>query len=360
MSVKPFYKRKRFKLIAIIVVLLLLIRLFLPTIVKHYVNKTLANIPGYYGHVEDIDLSLYRGAYVIEGLLLNKVDAGTQVPFISIARTDISVQWKSLLEGRIVSEIELEKPEIIYVFEDHDGNGADADKEDWTEALTDLVPVSINRLSVQNGKLGFVEVVPDPTIDLHIYDLTAEATNLQNVVDKNIKLPSSLTMSGRSVGNGDLSVEGKLNLLKLIPDMDISLALENADITAMNDLLEEYAKIDFERGTLNVYSEIAIADGYMKGYVKPLLSDSELVGPEDQFFEKIWEGFVGFFKFVLKNQKTDTVATKVPIEGDLNNSEVDVWVTVSNLIKNAWIEAFKSQTDGNIDFSDVEGAADKK
>ena len=67
-------KKKRLWLPITIIVLLIVARLLLPYFVKNYVNKTLANIPGYYGQVEDIDIALWRGAYVIHGLYLNKLD----------------------------------------------------------------------------------------------------------------------------------------------------------------------------------------------------------------------------------------------------------------------------------------------
>ncbi|WP_313790809.1 hypothetical protein [Flagellimonas sediminis] len=78
---KKIYKRKRYVLPTILIVLLLAFRLVLPYIVKNYVNKVLADIPGYYGHVEDIDLSLITGSYTIDRLYLNKVNAGSQFPF---------------------------------------------------------------------------------------------------------------------------------------------------------------------------------------------------------------------------------------------------------------------------------------
>jgi len=80
---RKFYKKKRYALPIIIILLLIVFRLFLPTIVKSYVNGVLADIPGYHGAVEDIDISLIRGAYVIHNLYLNKIDAGisAKTPF---------------------------------------------------------------------------------------------------------------------------------------------------------------------------------------------------------------------------------------------------------------------------------------
>jgi len=57
-----------------VTVLLIIIRLVLPYVVLHYANKTLANMKGYFGHIDDIDLSIYRGPYSINNIYLNKVD----------------------------------------------------------------------------------------------------------------------------------------------------------------------------------------------------------------------------------------------------------------------------------------------
>src|SRR5690606_22511810 len=103
------------------------------------INKVLADIPGYYGQVEDVDISLIRGAYVLNGLYLNKVNAKTQVPFLNFPKSDISIEWKSLFHGKIVSEIIMMSPEVIYVFEDQKTAGETPDVEDWTKALTEIV-----------------------------------------------------------------------------------------------------------------------------------------------------------------------------------------------------------------------------
>ena len=138
-----------------------------------------------------------------------------------------------------------------------------------------------------------------------------------------------------------------------------TLALKSADATALNDLTNHYVGIDFDKGKFELYSEIAIADGYLKGYIKPLLSHSKLIGKEDGILETIWEGFVGFFKFVLKNQRTDTLALKIPIEGDLKEVKTSSWATFVSIIQNGWIKGFKGETDNEISFKDAFRDANK-
>lgn len=357
---KRGYKKKRFLIPLGIIVFLIVLRLFMPVLVKNYVNGVLADIPGYYGHVDGIDIDLYRGAYVIENMTLNKVEAGSEVPFLDFEKTDISIEWNALLEGRIVSEIKMNRPKIIYVLEDQQEGGTAPEADDWTKALTDLVPISINNLQTTDGTVAFVQIEADPTIDLNLKNLNLNATNLRNVVQKERTLPSDIHATATSIGQGDLVLDGKMNLVKEVPDMDIAFSVTDADVKALNDFTKYYAEIDFESGTLEVFGEVAIADGFLKGSIKPIIKNGRLVGKEDGFLETLWEGFVGFFKFVLKNQKNNTLATKVPLEGDLNNLGTKTWPTVTNIFKNAWVKAYKGVVDNDISFEDAEKEADGK
>lgn len=350
---RQLYRKKRYTIPIIILVLLIAFRLYLPILVENNINKVLANIPGYYGQVDDVDIALLRGAYVLNGLYLNKVNAKTQVPFLNFPISDISIEWKSLFHGRIVSEIIMNNPEVIYVFEDQKTEGKKPNVDDWTKALTDIVPIEVNHFEVHNGKVAFVELQADPNIDLNISDVELYADNLRNVRSKERTLPSPIHATGVTFGNGNMKLDGNINLLKKIPDMDLSFALENSNANALNDLTRHYAGIDFEKGTFNLYSEIAIADGHLKGYIKPMLTDSKLIGKDDGVLGVLWEGFVGFFKFILANQRTDTLATKIPLEGDLNNVDASTWPTVINIFGNAWIKAFKGEVDDDIDYKDA-------
>lgn len=348
------YKKKRYVLPIAIISVLIIFRLVLPLIVKNYVNKALDDIPGYKGYVHDIDISLLRGAYVIDTLKLNRISATTEVPYLTLPKSDISIEWKSLFKGKVVSEIYLYNPEFIYVFEDQQQiDSTEADFDDWTDVLTDLVPIDINNFGIIDGKAAFVQLTADPNIDLHFNSINLNATNLRNVVQKDLNLPSEINATAVSIGKGSVELNGRMNLVKKIPDMDVAFSLEEVNATALNDFTKHYAKIDFDSGKFNLYSEVAIANGFLTGYVKPILKDAKLIGEGDGFLSVLWEGFVGFFKFLLKNKGNNTLATNVPIEGDLNNVEGKVWPTIFNTVKNGWIKAFENQVDEKIDFNDA-------
>jgi len=343
--------KKRWRFLLVIVLALVIFRLYLPTLVKNYVNEVLADLPGYHGSITDIDIALIRGAYVIEGLKLYNNNAVSDVPFIDFPQTDISVEWRALFSGRIVSEIYLYDPVLIYVFQDMQVD--DADDDDWTEVLTDLVPIEINHFVLERGKLAYVDTEADPTIDVSVRELDFTADNLRNVIQEEQKLPSPIQGTGVSLGNGKLTLEGNVNMIKEIPDADLNLKLEKTDLTAFNDVSKEYGKLDFESGDVNAYSELALADGFLKGYFKVLFSDIKFHSEEDKFLETLWEGFVAFFEFILKNKKTDNFAIKAPIEGKVESFSVKTWPTIGSIFKNGFIQAFKSDIDNDIEYQDA-------
>ncbi|WP_194852434.1 DUF748 domain-containing protein [Nonlabens antarcticus] len=364
---KPFYKKKKIIVPFVIILILIAGRVYLPYYIRDKLNETLADIPGYYGQVDDVGISLWRGAYQLNGLFLDKVDpANKRSPFLNFPTSDISIQWRALLDGRIVSEITMVSPEVTYVFEDHvaaDGSLDEPSTEVWTKALTEIVPLEINRYEVVDGKLTFVALYSEPNIDLYMNNVNLLATNLQNTIQSERILPSDFEATATTIGNGRFETNGKINLIKEIPDMNLEMSLEDADITALNDLTLHYAGIDFESGTFELFSEIAIADSYMKGYFKPFFIDSKIVDSWDKedsnIFKKMWEGFVGMFKFLLKNQGNDTLATKIPIEGPLDDAAASAWASVFNIFENGWFGAFNNSVDGTIDFRDAELGADQ-
>lgn len=345
--------RKRYWTPAAIVLLLIAFRIALPSIVERYVNKTLNDLPGYKGRVADIDISLYRGAYVIDGLVLEEEEGDPENPFLHIHKIDLSVEWRSLLKGKIVGDVVLAQPQLnIEAAEAKQEKGDEAQREHWTEVVKSLMPLTINRLEVQQGKMTYLDTTTKPDITLHINQLHLIALNLANVEEEGEKLPSRVTLAGSSIGGGQLKGEMKINVLKEIPDFDLKLELTKVDLTSINDFIEAYGKFDVERGRLDMYSELSLRDGYMKGYVKPFFEDLKVLKwekdkEEDGFLRAAWEAIAGLFAEAAENQPRDQIATRVPIAGDINKLGTDVSTTVLNVLRHAFIEAFNKGLEGS-------------
>src|SRR6185436_3754211 len=94
---------------------LVVARLALPYVVRDYVNRQLVALKAYDGHVGDIDIHLWRGAYSIDDIEIVKTGAARPVPFFKADRLNLSVEWRSLWRGSLVSEATFLGPEVNLV-----------------------------------------------------------------------------------------------------------------------------------------------------------------------------------------------------------------------------------------------------
>jgi len=336
--------RKQYIICGILFVLIAALiagRFYLGVWLFKYVNDEVNNIPGYEGSVESIDIHLYRGAYRIHHLKINKENGHIPAPFIDIKQADLSIEWSALFHGRIVSNIELFQPVINFAVNNGIAqNGADVD---WTQPIKKLMPVDINRVTFREGKLTYQHFSSHPEVNIYINHMQGESTNLRNVVDKSKALPSTLYVKGDSIGKGKLEIKGRMNILKQVPDMDLDMKLENVYLPALNDYSNAYAAIDIKKGDLNVYSELIIKDGHVSGYIKPIATHISLIDlRKDANPVKVaWEAVVSLVLKVFTNLRKDQFATKADLQGDISHISTDTWSTISGIIRNAFISAMQ-------------------
>jgi hypothetical protein len=361
--------KKKWIILGSILLLLVVARLMLPYFVTRYVNKVLADIEGYEGSINDVDIHLIRGAYVIYDLELFKVNGNEKVPFISLPVTDLSVEWQALFKGSVVGEVIFERPKLNFIGGEGDetkdpGNDTQTGENvDWTEPIKELMPLQINRFEIKDGTVAFFDFTTKPKVDIHLDSLQVVATNLNNAERQKERLPSSIIASATSVGGGALRINMNINVLKEIPDLDLNLKFERVDMKALNDFFKAYSKVDIESGTFNLYSELAVDNSELTGYVKPIAQNIKVVDWEkdkQKPLNLVWQSIVGVVAEFFENQKENQFATKVPLQGNLKDVKSGVWPTIWNVFRNAFVQSFERNTDNTIKFADSGARANEE
>jgi hypothetical protein len=350
--------KKTYIVIGSVVLLLLVARLMLPYFVTRSVNKVLSEIPEYNGSIEGVDIHLYRGAYVIKELNLFWIEGSRKIPFIEIPIADLSIEWPAIFKGKLVGEIILNKPAINFIGGDQENTEGKTTNQtgvdvDWTIPLKRLMPLQINRFEIINGSILFYDFTTEPKVNLHLRQCDLLATNISNAYKQSVLLPSKINATAVSIGDGQLTIVADINILKEVPDLDMELKFEKVNLPALNDFFQAYSKIDVEKGTFYLYSELKIDSGQLTGYAKPIIQDMQIVNwktDKQAPLNLIWQSFVGLSVEVFSNQKKDQFALKVPLHGDLNNVKSKVWPSIISIFKNAFIEALDKNTDNSIEF----------
>jgi uncharacterized protein involved in outer membrane biogenesis len=349
-----------FILIAMVILAIIVVRLALPGIVKNYVNKKLNELPGYTGHVGDIDIHLLRGAYVIKDLLLKKKSDPDKYPFLEVYRADLSLEWRSLFKGRLVGKVILDRPVVNILTTEEISK--EPSKDSWTKTVKALMPMTINKLQVNVGSFAYRDLNKKPPTDLHIDRMQLTALNLANVQKAADPLPSQVHLTGTSIGEGHLKLDMKVNVLKDIPDFDMGMELTAANLLSLNGFFEANAKMDIERGSIDIFSNLKMKDGEMDGYVKPFIKDLKVLDVKKDIRKKggvvrvVKKAVVGLFAKAVTNPKTKKIATVIPIKGSVKDPKTSGWATFVGVLKNAFIHAFHESLTNEIKFQQPEEA----
>ncbi len=341
--------------LSVIVLIFIALHFLLEPVALHYANKALSDLEGYEGKIQDVDIHLYRGAYRIDSLSILKVgDDDKTRPFFKVNTIEISLCWSSLFRGRIVSDIGMNKS--ILNFKNDGEEVQDGGENDFVETLENMIPIRINTLEILNGEVHYIDLTSDPEVDVYLININAMAENLGNVDNEEKRLPSQINLSGTTIGNGTLTVDLGMYLLKEIPDFDLALEMDEVDLTDLKDFTEHYANFSFEKGQLYAGVEIVMKDGDFTGYIKPVMENYAVIDLSDDdksFMRQAWEVLVGATLEIFKNQSKDRFATQIPIEGTANNTDVGVMTTIANVIRNAFVEVFEKDIAGSVQFEDA-------
>ncbi|MCE3296868.1 MAG: hypothetical protein K0R65_2582 [Crocinitomicaceae bacterium] len=346
----PAKKKKRRRILLGILVFLILARLALPYVILHFANKMLANMDGYYGHIDDIDISLYRGAYQIDDIYLKKVDKKDTVEFVDIKRVDLAIEWKAVFNGEIVGKVTMDSATVIFTKEKNEIGDIAKDTADLRHVINSFMPVRMNKLEVKNSYIRYQDPYTTPNLDMKLTDLHVIALNLVNGYDSSKVLPATIVATANVYG-GKLKLDMKMDPYASDPLFDMNLRLENTKLVQLNDFMRAYANVDVNKGNFGLYTEMAAKGGSFNGYVKPLITDLDIVEfkkEEGSWLQIAYESLIGSVAWVFKNHGKDQLATKLYISGDMKDPKLSIGHAIILILKNAFISALKPSIDQEI------------
>jgi len=356
-------RRRQFVwLIVILALALIAVRAALPSVVKDYINDKLQAMKSYEGHVGDVHLALWRGAYSIRDVRIVKKGSQHPTPFFSGKRVDLSVEWRSLLHGSLVAEGEFRQPNLNLIQAKDEEQSQTGKEENWPDRLEEMFPFRFNTVRIEDGTVTFRAPAIRTQDAIKATNLSGEITNMTNVVESGKEAFASFRGTATVLDSGSARVNGSADPLAQQPTFDVNLEVKNVQLPKVNPWLREYIKADAESGDFELYTELAAADGKFKGYAKPIMRDVQIYSseePEKNPLKRLWEGLVEFATEVLENDKTGQVAARIPFSGTIKDPHAGILQTIASVLHNAFVSAFARSLEGSISLRDVKKSLGK-
>jgi hypothetical protein len=349
-------KHRRLRKVGIVLLVLIAVlgvaRLFLPSIVRDYVNRTLDRNPLYEGKIGEVQIHLLRGAYSIHDVSISKTTGNVPVPFFSAKQVDFAIQWNALMHHRIVARVLMRQPELNFVDAPSDGETQTGAGGPWLQMIRDLSPFTVNRAVIQDGTVHFRAYQKQTPVDVYLSQVEGSVDNLSNIGGQTTPLVATVQATALMMDQAKLEFKMTLDPFSYRPTFHLVLRLLGLDVTKINELAKAYGKFDFKRGWFDLVVETDSKEGRITGYVKPLFRNLKVFSltadiKEDNMLQFFWQALVGAVTGVFKNHARDQVGTLVPFSGDATGSTTtDILATVGNLLRNAFIRAYLPRLEG--------------
>lgn len=126
--------------------------------------------------------------------------------------------------------------------------------------------IRIDVLKISQSTLGYLNRTTDPNVRIYADHIEASLKEFNNQFAKG---SSEFQMSGRFMGSGPTRFTGTIRPESKNPDLSLNIAIENTEMKAMSKIFQAYGKFDIKRGEFSFFSEIAIRNNRIQGYVKP-------------------------------------------------------------------------------------------
>jgi len=221
-----------------------------------------------------------------------------------------------------------------------------ADTRRAQELVADAADLAGNspaiRLRMQSlrirGEVGYVSST-DPGFRLYLQKADLTVRNLSNRAWQG---ETTLAGTGTFMGSGQTRVRGVWRPGAAQPDFAAEVRVAETKLESLNDLLRAFGRLDVSDGSLSIYSQVHARYGRLRGYIKPLFKDVDVLSADDaddNVFQKLYELIAEQVAKLLENRPRDEVATVAELSGDLTDPDISGWEVFVNLLRNAFVEA---------------------
>lgn len=319
------------------------LRLALPTLIQRMVNRELARQPGYVARIGDVGIALLDGAFAVDDVDVSKRNGRVPVPLFSAPRIETSIDWRALFRGALVAKVVVRRPRINLVAGPTRAQTQTGAEVDWRTVIDRLMPIRIERVELHDGSIHFRNFHTEPKVDVYLDQLDLRAENLTNSRELSGTRVARVALRAVPMQSGVLEARAEFDPFAETPTFDFDGSLVGARLAELNPFFRAYGGFDVESGTLRLYAELESGKRRFDGYLKPFFEDVEVLDAdeidEQGFFASAWEAIVGTVTEAFEDQSQDRVATRIPLSGTVTDPEVGFWATLGGVLRNAYVES---------------------
>ena len=266
--------------------LLLLAKLAGPALIERVVEKSLSDMPGgYRGTVEWVDLRMLRAEVALHGMQIEKKNGQVPVPYMKT-----QLVMGTVADGlRPRTTLSLIDPVINIVDAPSEAAKQTGPKMELAKVREQL-PFELITLRIQNAEVHFRNYQPKPALDAYVTGFNLTWDKLVGCMPPGTSACHSVVQGkGALMKNAGMALKGTFERLPE-PTFEARTSVRNLHVAQLSPLLKHYAKIDLQRGTVDVDGKLRQRGERKSAFLVPRLEGVDVMGGDKQgtsFFREL-------------------------------------------------------------------------
>ena len=200
---------------AVPIVALFIASFLLDGIIRARTEAAMNNkLKGYHVTLAHAHLQLLDGSLTLSSLTIIQ-RTNPHPPVADVPMLRFHIEWQELFSRRVVADVLLSHPKVHidqtqFVSEKNDK--VPLKQKGWQEALENAYPFKINRFTIDNGDVVYIQDSVSPPLHLANLDFTTD--NIRNIHAPNDVYPSRLHANLVVFGTGTATIDGNANYLE--------------------------------------------------------------------------------------------------------------------------------------------------
>jgi uncharacterized membrane protein YagU involved in acid resistance len=195
-------------------------------------NQTLT---GYHVALDRAHLQLLSGLLTLKGLkIIQQAHPYPAVADVPMMR--FHIEWKELLSRRVVADVLLSHPKVHVnrtQLVSEKNSRVPMKQEGWQDALEAAYPFKVNRFTIDEGDVVYIQDAVNPP--LHLAKLNFTTDNIRNIHAPNNVYPSKVHANLVIFGTGRATIDGHANYLEEpFPGARTQFTIENVPLSSFD------------------------------------------------------------------------------------------------------------------------------
>jgi hypothetical protein len=243
--------------VGLLAVAAVVVSFFIDEPLRRYVERQLhAHLQGYSVRIGALDLHPLNFSVELKDVVLLQ-DAHPDPPLVRVPGLSAGVQWRALLSGRVVSDIQIQQPAVhlnLTQVRQEARDEVPVQERGWQEALQAVSPLQINELRVIDGEFTYIDA--DTRRPVRLSQLNVRAANIRNIKSEPGTYPSQLEVEAVLDDTGRVAFNGQADFLAAPhAAVQAELRLEQVELVQFQAVMSRY-NIALKRGVLSTVGTI--------------------------------------------------------------------------------------------------------